>query len=118
MKLPVAALLAATFAAVSLLVPADAAAGLASITVRAVPLHGARTLQGSAGRFDLAGLRWHGSGSVQFSVRSVEGRWGPWLDAAAEDEDAPNAGSPEAQASRGWRLGSPTWVGPSIGPSR
>ena len=70
---------------------------------------------GSPGRFDLVGLRWRGAGSVTFSVRSVEGRWGPWLDAAAEDEDAPNPGSPEARASRGWRLGSATWVGPSNG---
>jgi len=109
-----AALAIAAIAVASLAAPAGATAGLASITFRAVPLHGERTLQGSPGRFDLVGLRWHGSGSVGFSVRSLGGRWGPWLDAAAE-EDGPNAGSPEARASRGWRVGSPTWVGPSNG---
>jgi len=113
-KLSAAALLAvASVAVASLAAPTGAAAGLASIRFESVPLHGERTLQGVPGRFDLVGLRWHGSGSVRFSVRSLAGDWGPWLDAAAESEDAPNAGSLEARASRGWRLGSPTWVGPS-----
>ena len=31
---------------------------------------------------------------MQFSVRSTAGAWGPWLDAAAEEEDQPDAGSP------------------------
>jgi len=103
----------ATLAALA--VPATSAAGLASITFRAVPLSGARALAGSPGRFDLVGVRWHGNGSVSFSVRSATGRWGPWLDAAGEEDDQPDAGSPEARPTRGWRVGSPTWVGPSNG---
>ena len=31
---------------------------------------------------------------MRFSVRSTTGRWGPWLDAAAEEEDQPDAGPP------------------------
>ena len=108
-------LLATAAALVALALPATAAAGLASISFRAVPLHGERALAGSPGRFDLVGVRWHGSGSVRFSVRSTGGRWGPWLDAAGEEDDQPDAGAPEATATRGWRVGSPTWVGPSSG---
>ena len=94
-----------------------AAAGLASITFRAVPLarraaH-ARELAGPVRprRPSLA----RRAARVRFSVRSTGGRWGPWLDAAAEEEDQPDAGSPEARSTRGWRLGNPTWVGPSNG---
>ena len=52
---------------------------------------------------------------MRFSVRSTTGAWGPWLDAASEEDDQPDAGSPEARASRGWRIGNPTWVGPANG---
>jgi len=58
-------------------------------------------------------VRWHGRGSVEFRVRSTAGVWGPWLDAAAEEEDQPDAGSREAAPTRGWRVGNPTWVGPA-----
>ena len=71
MKPSAAAIAAVLVSAASLAAPAGAAAGLASITFRAVPLHGERTLQGSPGRFDLVGLRWHGSGSIRFSVHST-----------------------------------------------
>jgi len=108
-------LLAVIAALAALALPVTASAGLASITFRAVPLHGARTLASSPGRFELVGLRWHGSGSVQFSVHSISGAWGPWLDAAVEAEDRPDTGAREAAASRGWRLGNPTWVGPANG---
>ena len=50
--------------------------------------------------------------AVQRRART-SGAWGPWLDAAAEEEDQPDAGSREAAATRGWRVGNPTWVGPS-----
>ncbi len=108
-------LLALIAVASALVAPAVASAGLATITFRDVPLRGERSLASSPGRFDLVGVRWHGSGSVQFSVHSTAGAWGPWLDAAAEEEDQPDAGSREAAATRGWRLGNPTWVGPSNG---
>ena len=65
-------------------------------------------------------MRWHGSGSVRFSVRSTSGRWGPWLDAAAEEEDQPDAGSPEAAreprlADRQPHLGRARRTGSAIG---
>jgi len=104
----------------ALATPTVASAGLATITTRDVPLPGSRhqgerSLAGSPGRFDLVGVRWRGSGSVQFSVRSTAGAWGPWLDGAAEEEDQPDAGSREAAATRGWRVGNPTWVGAANG---
>jgi len=102
---------------VALALPVTASAGLATITFRAVPTAGDRTTASvsSPGRFDLVGVRWHGGGSVRFSVRALGGGWGPWLDAAPEEDDQPDVASPESVASRGWRLGNPTWVGPSNG---
>src|SRR6185436_4292996 len=108
-------LLAAIAVAAALVLPAAAGAGIASITFRDVPLHGERTLAGSPGRFDLVGVRWRGSGTVEFSVRSTTGRWGAWLEAASEEEDQPDGGAPEAASTRGWRVGNPTWVGPADG---
>ncbi len=102
-------------AAAALALPVSASAGIASITFRSLPLKGERTLAESPGRFDLVGLRWHGPGTVRFSVRSASGRFGPWLDAAVEEEDQPDAGSREAVATRGWRVGNPTWVGAANG---
>jgi hypothetical protein len=110
-------LLAVTAALAALASPVTASAGLATITFRDVPTAGTRTTASvsSPGRFDLVGVRWHGGGSVRFSVRALGGGWGPWLDAAPEEDDQPDATSSEAAASRGWRLGNPTWVGPSNG---
>ena len=114
-------LLAVIATIVALALPAVASAGLATITFRDVPLpatgapRAERTLAGAPGRFDLVGVRWHGTGNVQFSVRSMTGAWGAWLGAASEEDDQPDAGSPEARASRGWRIGNPTWVGPANG---
>jgi hypothetical protein len=108
-------LLAAISVAAALALPVAAPAGIASISSRAVPLNGERALAGSPGRFDLVGLRWRGSGSVRFSIRSAGGRWGPWLDGVAEEEDQPDADAREATATRGWRVGNPTWVGPANG---
>ena len=86
-----------------------------SLTVVDVPLHGERALSGAQGRlrFDLVGLHWQGPGSVEFRVRSAAGRWSPWHVAAPEADDRPDLGTAEARASRGWRLGSPWWVGAS-----
>jgi hypothetical protein len=108
MKIAVAAVL------VFLATPA-VAWGEASIAMREVPLHGARTLAASSSppRFDMVGLHWRGSGSVEFRTRSLAGRWSVWRRAAPEAEDVPDDGTIEARASRGWRLGNPYWVGPS-----
>ncbi|RDI74073.1 N-acetylmuramoyl-L-alanine amidase [Gaiella occulta] len=112
MKTVVTSIIAVTLAALAL--PAAASAGLASLVTRDVPLHGERLPAAAAPtRFDLVGLRWRGSGTVSFQVRSVAGRWGAWLPAAPEAEDLPDARSAEARAARGWQLGNPTWVGPS-----
>ena len=37
---------------------------------------------------------------MRFSVRSTDGRWGPWLDAAAEEEDQPDAGAARGRRHR------------------
>lgn len=102
-------------AAVFLAAPVSAALGEASITMREVSLHGAsRSLaSSSAARFDMVGLHWRGSGSVEFRTRSLAGNWSAWHRAAPEAEDVPDAGTAEARASHGWRLGNPYWVGAS-----
>jgi N-acetylmuramoyl-L-alanine amidase len=94
--------------------PAAAFAGT-TLTMREVPLHGERTLvSASAPReFDMVGLHWRGSGSVQFHTRSLSGKWSAWRVAAPEGEDLPDLGSAETVATRGWRLGNPYWTGPS-----
>jgi hypothetical protein len=102
------------FVAILLFFTAPAAAfGGASLTMREVPLHGGRTLAAAAPEFDMVGLHWRGSGSVQFRTRSLGGRWGAWQGADPEAEDLPNVGTAEARAARGWHLGNPYWTGPS-----
>lgn len=90
-----------------------AALGGVSLTAREVPLHGARALAGATPQFDMVGLHWRGSGSVQFRTRSLAGRWSAWHRADPEAEDLPNVGDAEARAARGWRLGNPYWTGAS-----
>ena len=86
----------------------------ASLTMREVPLRGVRSLASAApSRFDLVGLHWRGSGSVEFKTRSLSGLWSGWHRAAPESEDLPDAGTRETMADRGWRLGNPYWTGPS-----
>ena len=86
----------------------------ATLTMREVPLHGERTLASAAPRqFDLVGLHWRGSGTVQFRTRALSGKWSAWRRASPEGEDLPDAGSPETRASKGWRLGNPYWTGTS-----
>jgi hypothetical protein len=94
--------------------PAAAFAG-ATLTMRDVPLHGERTLASASAprEFDMVGLHWRGSGSVQFRTRSLSGKWSAWRVAAPEGEDLPDSGTAETLATRGWRLGNPHWAGPS-----
>jgi hypothetical protein len=99
--------------ALFLAAPATAFAN-ASLTMREVPLRGERSLAATAPtRFDLVGLHWRGSGSVELRTRSTDGRWSPWHRAAPEGEDLPDVGSAETLPGRGWRLGNPYWTGPS-----
>ncbi len=97
------------------MLPAPAAAADATIVARDVPLGAQRSL--SAGQpsthFNLVGLHWRGSGTVQFRTHSLAGRWSGWADAAPEAEDQPDAGTAERARMSSWRLGNPWWVGPS-----
>ena len=106
-------LIAAAALVLALVLPQAAVAGPATITSRDLPLHGGRVLAGATPRFDLVGVHWRGSGGVELSTRSLDGRWSSWLSAAAEPDDLPDRGSREGAASRGWRVGSPIWTGPS-----
>src|SRR3989475_3195152 len=90
-----------------------AAFGGASLTMREVPLHGERTLAATTMDFDMVGLHWQGTGTVQFRTRSLAGRWSPWRRADSEGEDLPNLGTGEARATGGWRVGNPYWTGSS-----
>ncbi len=90
-----------------------AAFGGASLTMREVPLHGERTLAASTTHFDMVGLHWRGSGTVQFRARSVERRWSVWQRADPEGEDLPNVGTAEARPALGWHVGNPYWAGAS-----
>src|SRR5437763_7253507 len=103
----------AVIALVAFLAAPAAAFGGVSMTMREVPLHGGRTLAGTAPRFDMVGLHWRGPGSVDFRTRSAGGRWSPWRGAGPEAEDAPTFGTAEARAAGGWRLGNPYWTGQS-----
>ena len=92
--------------------PATAFGGV-SLTMREVPLHGERTLAAATPQFDMVGLHWLGTGTVQFRTRSLGGRWSAWRSADPEAEDLPDVGSAETRAARGWRLGNPYWTGSS-----
>jgi hypothetical protein len=90
--------------------PATAYAADASITSRDVPLRSTRSpaALNVPQRFDMVGLHWRGSGSVDFRTRSDGGRWSAWRPAAPED-DRPDAGVGEISRP-GWRLGNPWWA--------
>jgi hypothetical protein len=93
-------------AAVALLAtPAPAHAG-ATLTMREVPLHGARALESTSPPFDMVGLHWRGTGTVMFRTRSLTGHWSAWQPAAPEAEDGP-----DHPAQPGWRIGNPYWTG-------
>jgi hypothetical protein len=96
---------------VLLAAPPAAHAADASITSRDVPLVGARSPAALdvPQRFDMVGLHWRGSGTVDLRTRSEGGRWSPWRPAAPEDEDRPDAGAPETSRP-GWRFGNPWWA--------
>jgi hypothetical protein len=64
-------------------------------------------------RFDMVGLHWKGAGTVFFRTRSLKGAWSAWQPARPEAEDVPDAGTQEAERSRGWKLGNPYWTGPA-----
>jgi hypothetical protein len=106
--------LAVAVIAAFLAAPAVAQAEV-TITARDVPLHGRSLASASPRLFNLVGLHWLGSGTVQFRTHAIGGGWSAWRVAAPEAEDLPDAETGEARASGGWRLGNPYWVGPSDG---
>jgi N-acetylmuramoyl-L-alanine amidase len=94
-------------AAVALLATPALAHAEATLTMREVPLHGARTLESaSPPPFDMVGLHWRGSGTVMFRTRSLSRRWSEWHPAAPEAEDGP-----DHPTQPGWRIGDPYWTG-------
>ncbi len=87
----------------------------ASVTAVGLASEGGRASAASATgkRFTLVGVHWRGSGRVVFRTRSLDGRWSDWRAAAPEHEEGPDSRSREVRVRRGWRIGSPWWVGPS-----
>jgi len=63
------------------------------------------------GVFELAGVHWRGPGLVKYRTRNLAGRWSAWRLFSPEDA-FPDRGR-EQGATRGWRIASPFWTGPS-----
>ena len=103
----------------ALALPAPALAQEATIVSRDVPLAGERTLAsaGAPARFDLVGLHWRGTGTVQFRTRSTSGSWSAWENAAPEAEDRPDAGTAERARSDTLAARQPV-VGRAVRPDR
>jgi N-acetylmuramoyl-L-alanine amidase len=108
-------------AVVVLAFPSAAAAGV-RIESRDVTVPAARSTgwdwkalqaQDAPIQFTMVGVHWRGSGEVFFRTATASGSWSPWRDARGEAGDAPDRGSPETRATRGWTFGSPVWVGAS-----
>ncbi|MEO5633402.1 N-acetylmuramoyl-L-alanine amidase [Gaiella sp.] len=97
----------------ALAIPAVGNAGTTSISYRSLAVAGSGDRAIAVKPFDLVGVRWRGPGSVRFQARAADGTWGPWLDGIVEGDDQPDFGTGEGTSSTGWRLGNPTWVGPS-----
>ena len=87
--------------------PAAALAAPDSLSPREVP-PGADLLV-TAAPFQLVGVHWRGSGTVQLRTRLAGGRWSAWRAASPEDDGPDSDG--EERSVRGWRVGSPYWVG-------
>ncbi len=92
--------------------PASASAGLATLQVRELPLHGHRSLAAASttSPFQLVGIHWQGRGRLELRIRTASG-WTRWQPVREDADDVPDAASREARAMRGWRLGAPVWVG-------
>ncbi len=102
-------------AALVVLAPGTAAAQETQVVARDVPLDAARA---SATRtaptsFTMVGLHWRGSGRVWFRTAREPGSFGSWHAAQPEEEDVPDVGSDERDASAGWHVGNAWWVGES-----
>jgi hypothetical protein len=105
---------------VAVLAPASAVAADVKFAARGEPVQLARGEAGRAAvlgprsapfRFNMVGLHWKGPGTVWFRTALERGKWNEWQPGQPEDEDLPDAGSPEAAARVGWNLGNPYWTG-------
>jgi hypothetical protein len=97
--------------------PGSAAAGLATLEVRELALHGERSLSSTSTRspFQLVGIHWRGNGSLQLRTRAATGGWSPWTPVLEDESDGPDTGSAEARRTKGWRTSAPVWVGRAVG---
>jgi N-acetylmuramoyl-L-alanine amidase len=96
--------------------PGSAAAGLATLEVRELSLHGERSLSGASqtSPFQLVGIHWRGPGHLDLRTRAPGRAWSRWTAVVEDDDDGPDAGSPEARATKGWRTSAPVWVGRAV----
>ena len=101
-------LVAVIAAATALLAPAIARAGDVAMRVQDVPL-GARGLSAAVTpmHFNMLGIHWIGSGTVEYRVHRLHGRWRPWV--TADDDVRPDGGTGR------WHDGNLDWTGASDG---
>ena len=96
-------------ATVLLAAPAAAHAAGPSLWSRDLPRDvRAPAAAGSERPFDLVGVHWRGSGSVELRTRLAPGQWSPWRAAAPEAEDRPDGVFERSRS--GWTVGSPWWA--------
>ncbi|HEX6725392.1 MAG TPA: hypothetical protein VF073_09150, partial [Gaiella sp.] len=76
----------------ALALPASASAGLATLQVRELPLHGERALSAvsATSPFQLVGIHWQGSGRLELRIRTASG-WTRWQPVREDADDAPDA---------------------------
>ncbi len=88
----------------ALAAPAAASAGLVTMHVRDVPLHGGRSLEAASGArpFDMLAVHWIGNGSVEYRTRAADGTWRSWRTADGD------------YRSGRWHDGSLDWTGASL----
>jgi hypothetical protein len=95
--------------------PASASAGLATLHIRELQLHGERSLSASTTRpFQLVGIQWQGPGRLELRTRPQGGAWSKWTRVREDEDDTPDPGSAESRPLRAWRLGAPVWVGTAV----
>jgi hypothetical protein len=96
--------------------PGSAAAGLATLDVRDLPLQGERSLSATTATtpFQLVGIHWRGPGRLELRTRGPGGRWSKWKPVVEDEGDGPDAGSAEARRTEGWKKSAPVWVGRAV----
>src|SRR3954452_21494368 len=99
-------LVAVTAAATALLAPAVARAGDVAMRVQDVPL-GSRGLAAAITpmHFNMLGVHWTGSGTVEYRAHRLHGRWQAWT--AVDDDVRPDGGTGR------WHDGNLDWTGAS-----